>query len=182
MKKVMSILVLIIGIWGFIGCTEKHKEGGATSIEYNFEEGIKGWSAVGNASIAQDKIQYHEGKASLKITGVGKANLWSFAQSDKIPVSSGKRYRLAGWMLIDSISDQTSWFKCEFYQDGGWFQNKESSLYDMKMKGQWQQLTAEFIVPEGKNVTADIAVEKRPMEKDVKATMYIDSIKLEMIK
>ena len=181
MKNLISILILILGISGLIGCTEKHKEV-PTSFEYNFEDGIKGWHALGSTSISQDKTQYHDGKASLKIEGVGQIKLYSFAQSGKMILSPGKTYRLTGWMLIDSISEQSSFLKCELYQDDKWIENKDTNWYDLKRRGQWQKLSAEFVALKGKNATADITVEKRPMEKDVRATIYIDSIALELIK
>jgi hypothetical protein len=179
-KKFLSVLVLIvIGGWSFIGCT---KEKAGQVVEYDFETGVTGWHALGKAQIAQDTTRQHDGKASMKIAGTGQSGLWSFAQSDKIKMESGKSYRFSGWMLIDSISENTSHFKCEFWQDGKWLKNVESVKYDLIKKGQWQELTAEFTVPDEKGILLDFAIEKRPMEKNIEAAIYIDSIKLQMVK
>jgi len=148
---------------------------------FNFESGIKGWHALGKVQITQDKSKQAEGKASLKITGTGQGGQWSFAQSSQINIAPGKRYRLTGSMFIESISDDTSFFKCECWQGYQWLKNFVSNVYNMNKKGRWQQLKTEFIAPEGKDITVSFAVEKRPMEKDVQAIIYIDEIKFEIM-
>ena len=150
-------------------------------IEFNFENGIKGWQALGKSQIVQDKTKKHDGKASMKITGIGQAGLWSFAQSGKFNIYPGKRYRFSGWMFLDSISSDTSNFKCEFWQEGKWLRNIESYRYDLNKQKQWQELTAECVAPDEKGVSLSFTIEKRPMEKDIKATIYVDEIKLEML-
>ena len=153
-----------------------------SGIEFNFENGIKGWRALGKTQLMPDNGKHFNGKASMKIAGTGQANLYSFARSAQFSISPGKGYRFTGFMLIDSISDNTSFFKCELYQDGKWIKNIDSNEYDIASKGQWKKLKAEFTAMEGKNVSVSFTVEKRPMEKDVQAVLYVDDIKLEMIK
>ena len=185
MKKLVWILVLVLAAGGFVGCkkAEGPKEGATPSAavkEYTFEEGIQGWKTIGKTQISQATDKQHGGKASLKIAGTGQSGQWSFARSEKFNISPGKHYKVAGWITIESISGNSSSLKCELWQDGKWLKNIESNWYDLK-KREWQQLTAEFVTPEGKNLSLSFAIEKRPMDKDVKAVIYVDDIKLEMI-
>ena len=149
---------------------------------FNFENNIQGWHSSGGTHLALDKTKQYAGHTSLKITGTGQAGSWSFAQSGKIHLSPGKHYRLTGWMLIDSISSATSFFKCEIWKGEQWLKNYVSNEYKIRNKGLWRELKADFIAPEGKNITLSLAVEKRPFEKEVGAVIYIDEIKLGLIK
>lgn len=178
MKKVLSTIILIIVVWGFGGCSEKAQQG----MDYNFENGTADWKALGKVQIAQSNAKQHDGKSSMKISGVGQAGLWSFVQSGRISILPGKHYRFDGWMLVDSLGSGTTNFKCEFWKDGTWIKNVESTKYDLNKLGQWQELTAEFDSPNEKGLTLSITVEKRPMEKDVETSIYVDSIKLQVFK
>lgn len=188
MKKLGMFLMLAVMV-SFFCCTEKSKESApkestvpsapVSSISYNFEEGMDSWKEFGKVKISQSKDKQKDGKASMKISGTAQSGLWGFAGSKQMNVFPGKRYRFSGWMRIDSISANTSFFKCELWNEGKWVKNIDSTVYDLKKKGEWQELTTVFDAPEGKNVTLSIAVEKRPMEKDVQAILYIDNIKIE---
>ncbi len=153
----------------------------APVIFFDFENGIKGWHSLGRVHIAQDKSRQYGGRTSLKITGTGQADSWSFGQSGKFRISPGRHYRFTGWMLIDSISDETSFFKCELWDGEQWLKNYVSNEYNIRKERQWRELKAEFVAPEGDNIALRVAVEKRPFEKEVEAVIYIDDIKLETI-
>ena len=186
LKRLLTVL-MICSILVFIGCTEKPKGKAVgetvSTKEYNFENGTADWKPIEKMKISEDKAKKHEEKASMKITGIGQAGQWSFTRSEKISIYPGKRYRLTGWMLIDSMSDEgTSSFKCEFWQPDKWVQNVETNKYDINKKGQWQELTAEFTSPDVNGLLLSLAIEKRPMEKNLVATLYVNNIKLEMIK
>ncbi len=190
MKKLGMVLMLALTVSLFC-CTEKPKGGTSkestipsppvSSMKFGFEDGIQDWKAMGKAQLSQTTVKHKTGKASLEIKGIGQAGLWGFARSKQISVFPGKHYKLSGWMLIDSISDDTSFFKCEYWSDGNWAKNIGGTQYDLKKKGEWQELTAVCDAPEGKSVTLSIAVDKRPMEKDVTATLYVDDVKIEKI-
>jgi hypothetical protein len=83
-------------------------------------------------------------------------------------------------MLIETISESTSFLKCELHRGSRWLKSIRSNEYDLSRKGQWQALTAEFISPKGEDVAVSFTIGKRPMEKDVKAVIYLNAIKLEM--
>lgn len=154
---------------------------GVPVIVFDFEKGTEGWQPIGKTHVDMDKTKYSGGRASLKISGAEQAGNWSFAQSERIHILPGKHYRFKGSILIESISNDTSFFKCEFWQGERWLKNYVSNEYNIIKKGQWRELKSEFTAPEGDDITLRVAVEKRPFEKEVEAVIYIDDIKLEMI-
>ena len=96
-------------------------------------------------------------------------------------LSPGKHYRLTGTMRIDFFSGTASFFKCQIYQKSGWLKNIVSSRYDLGRLGQWQELTCEFISPKDDAAGVVVAIEKRPVAKEVRATIYVSSVELEII-
>jgi hypothetical protein len=153
-------------------------------VAYGFEESIKGWEALENVEIYHDVSTSYKGNACLKITGFAQSGQWTFAQTKKIRLMPGKRYRLSGMMRIETISEYMSiFFKCALWKDYiFWVKNIDGHEYDLNRKGQWQKLTAEFIAPDEGELFLSLSVEKRPMEEEVKGTIHIDSIVLEMLK
>jgi hypothetical protein len=188
MKK-LGIIAMLALTMSLFCCTEKPKGGTSketiipsppvSSIKFDFEDGIQDWAAMGKVQLLQNTAKHKTGKASLEIKGIGQSGFWGFARSRQFNVFPGKHYKVSGWMLIDSISNDTSFFKCEFWNDGKWAKNIGSSQYDLNKKKEWQELTAVCDAPEGKNVALSISVDKRPMEKDVSAVLYIDDIRIE---
>ena len=151
------------------------------SLQFNFEDGSQGWKPQGQVKIGQATDKSHSGSASLKISGTAKAGHWSFAKSDKVGVEPGKKYRFSGWMLAEQLGKQSTAFKCELWQDGKWLKNVEVKFYDMKNKGKWQETSAEFVIPEGQNISFSLTVEKRPQDQAVEGTIYVDDLKLEKL-
>lgn len=180
MREKICSLMLIFVIAGFLACTEKVIPT-VSSIKYDFEDNIDGWKAIGNISISQDRNKQHNGKASMKITGTGKAGSWSFVESEPINIVPGKHYKVNGWILIDSISSDSSYLKVVIWKDGKWLKNIDRNLYDLNKIKQWQKLEADFVAPEDNNLSVSFTIEKRPMEKEVEATIYVDDITLNKI-
>ena len=170
---ILLFFLIVFFLLTVAGCTRYPEH---TSFTYDFERGIRGWKKVGCMTVSHDMHTHHAGLASLKIEGTLPAGHWSFTESKKIRIRPGARYRFSGWMLIDSISENSSLFKCALWSPEKWIGNIDSTWYDMVKKGQWQQLTAEFEAPEETELLLSFFVEKRPAEKDVTATIYIDDL------
>jgi len=179
-KRFIKLLFFaaFIVIFMVAGCTRYPEH---TSFTHDFERGIRGWKKFGCMTVSHDMHTHHAGMASLKMEGTLPAGLWSFTESKKIRIRPGVRYRFSGWMRIDSISENSSLFKCALWSPDKWIRNIDSTWYDMNKKGQWQQLTAEFEAPEETELLLSFFVEKRPAEKDVTATIYIDDLSIKTV-
>jgi len=191
MKRLLLLCVLsflLIYVAGVTGCKNSSQKENAVSPQtsvslkegdYTFEDSVAGWNALGKeVSVSQSTEKFHDGKASLKISGTGKAGVYSFLRSDRIPLSPGKHYTFKGWMLIDSISSKNADFKLELHQEGKWLQNIETTQYDVGKKGTWQELSGKFAAPTGKDVAVSICVEKA-YDEDVNAVIYVDALSLQ---
>lgn len=143
---------------------------------YDFEAGTSGWKGMGQTQLSQSSEKSHTGANSLKVAGNAKAGLWSFAKSEKIGLTPGKRYRVTGWMLQEAKGQKASAFKCELWDGEKWLKNADVKFYDVKNRGQWQELSTEITAPEGSNVSLSIAVEKRPQDQAAQGTIYIDDV------
>lgn len=139
-----------------------------------------GWQAFGMVEISSGNEKTFDGDI-LKLTGTGRSGDQSFALSETYDISPAKRYRFTGAMRIDFISQNTSFFKCRLYQRGRWLKNFESNKYDFRRKGQWQELTVEFASPKGEGAALSISIEKRPRAEEIRASIYVAAMKLEMI-
>jgi len=159
---------------------EYEKVGRITQEKFTFVEIKNGWHPYGMVEISSSQERTFGG-GSVKVTGAGRPGDQSFAVSDTFEIFPGKHYRVTGSMRIDSISENTSYFKCNLYQRGRWLRKIESSRYDLSRKGQWQELTAEFVSPKGKAAAVRVAIGKRPIAKEVRATIYVNGVKLEII-
>lgn len=157
---------------------------GTSVAVFNFEEGTQKWYPKKGVKLSQTTIQPHQGKASLKVTGTAAKGEWDFAQSPKFNLVPGKHYKFSGWMKIDSINPADSktyvWLRVSLLKDKQWLKNVISRNYNLKKKGEWQLLTAEFDAPEGAT-TGMFNVDKRPETKDITATICIDDIKIEQM-
>ena len=201
MKKVLGLglfagLILALSVFGF-GCkkAEQAKEEakpaakveapakGVAVAEFTFEDGKQKWFPSKNVKIAQDKSKKHGGDASLKITSSSSANLWNYAESPKFDLVPGKHYKFSGWMLVESFKSPVDkplfQLKVGIYKDGKWIKNQITKNYDLAKKGEWQQLTVEFDAPNESNLTGNMTVDKRPMEKNIEGTIYVDDLVLE---
>ena len=179
-KRFITLLcfLALLFIFTFPGCTRYPEH---TSFTYDFERGIRGWKQFGCMTVSHEMRIHHTGMASLKMEGILPAGLWSFTESKKIRIRPGARYTFSGWMRIDSISENSSLFKCALWSPEKWIRNVDSTWYDMSRRGQWQQLTAEFEAPAEEELLLSFFVEKRPAEKEVSATIYIDDLAIRTI-
>jgi hypothetical protein len=151
-------------------------------LEYGFEDGIAGWNPNSKTvKIEQVSNEKHGGSSSLKISGTAGAKLWSFGASPKFNLEAGKKYKLTGWMFVESW-DKSKFpplLKCGIYQNGKFSTNAFTSKYNVnKMKG-WQMLSGQFSAPEDGS-TGFISLEKGTQE-PINATVYLDDIKVEPV-
>ena len=162
--------------WDGTGYQAKH----VPREKYTFDEMKDGWQGSGDVEISCDNDATVGGEKGLKVAGAGKSGGWSFAQSESYAIIPKTKYEFTASMLIETISESTSFIICNLYRRGKWLKSISSNQYDLSRKRQWQELTAEFVSPKGEDITVSFAVGKRPREKDVKAIIYLDAIRLEM--
>jgi hypothetical protein len=156
----------------------------ASAKEFTFEDGIGGWKPVSKTikiEAAADKV--HGGKGSLKISGSTGASAWNFAGSPKFALESGKKYRLSGWMMVEATSDPkyAPFLKCAINEGPKWLSNANTKKYNLSKLNEWQELSAEFTAPAGQGLEGYFAIEKGTNKADIKATIYIDDLKLEAL-
>ena len=79
---------------------------------------------------------------------------WNYIASNRSPVTPGTLYRLSVRLRVDRLGPGTPWpyVKCEFVPDrpGRPLVQIHTDPYDCSRLGQWQELTTEFRVPEGR--------------------------------
>lgn len=139
------------------------------------------WTQQGSVSLTPTIPDSNETTSGTCITGTGEAESWSIIRSKPIKLNPGGKYRLTAQMRINSISDGSSFFKCELYQNDVWVRNVDTGKYDMQKIKVWQDLSSEFYAPKGMIVTSIVTLEKRPYEKKVSADISIRNVLMEMI-
>jgi hypothetical protein len=150
---------------------------------YDFENGAAGWVANGSVKIEQATDQKHGGNSSLKISATGSDKLWNFAVSPNINLEPGKKYKLSGWLYIDSWNNTKfpPMLKFAISQNGKFVDNAFSSKYNLKKTKDWQKLECTFVAPEGAAANGYIALEKATQD-NIATVSYLDDIQLELAK
>ncbi len=76
---------------------------------------------------------------------------WNYANSNTVPMTAGKLYRLSAWVRLDRVGSGTPmpYLKCEFQtadrkRDLG---RANTETYDAAQLGKWQRLQGEFQAP-----------------------------------
>jgi hypothetical protein len=92
------------------------------------------------------------GEAGLHICGKIDSG-WNYIASNRSPVTPGTLYRLSARLRVDRLGPGTPspYLKCEFVPDrlGRSLVQIQTEPCDDSRPGQWQELTAEFRVPDG---------------------------------
>jgi len=152
---------------------------------YDFENGTGGWHSVYETlHIDASTEKKHEGANSLKVEGTSPEEFWNFAASDPFPLDPGKKYHLTGWMLLEALdeNDYPPLLKCEIIQGTEWLANANTNKYDLSKKGEWQKLSLVFTTPMVTDIKGLFSVEKGTNDRAVETTLYIDDVKLELLK
>jgi len=147
---------------------------------YDFESSVNGWGSTDKAvNIARSGEVKHAGNFGLKVAGKSGEKLYNFAVSPKFPLEPGKKYKLTGWMLVQSVEDAKlpPILKCGTYQDGKWVANAFTKKYALAKKGEWQELSTTFEAPKGDKVTGMVSVEKGDAKANT-ATLFLDDIQV----
>jgi hypothetical protein len=180
MNQVKILFLTIVFLPIFWNCTGGN--GAEQAISYTFENDIGAWHSGKSVQFSRSDEKRHEGQMSLKIHGVSPAKSWSFIETKHISLEKGKHYRLDGWMLVDFAGIDMPFLKCALFIYGGsWIKNSLSTQYNKEQIKEWQDLIAEFDTPVDKETELVLAVEKRPFDEAVGATIYIDDIHLSII-
>jgi len=148
--------------------------------EFDFED-IKRWEPSGEIIIESAEKKLSGKESAIKISGTGGKDSWNFTQTEKVYLKRNTRYEFSGWMRIDSLAEGTSFFKCEIFQKSKWIQNVDCTLYDISKVGEWQQLVGEFLSPAEHNSELNVAIEKRPFEKQIEVSMFVSRLHIRTI-
>lgn len=119
----------------------------------------------------------HSGKQAAQFSGTQEGS-WSYASAIAVPLEAGKRYRIRGWVRVDSAEPtQAPKLKCEVHKDGKYLVNFFTPGYDLKKLGTWQCLETTFTVPAGAD-SGKLALEKGGGTTPITATLYLDDVEL----
>ncbi len=146
------------------------------------EASPEGWEVVGgewtdNQWVVYDKSTACTGEKSVKITSDGSNYPWV---CQLIPdLTPGATYQLTGW-YNSNVSSNSIICKFEFYTENeikaGYGLNSTTTLYYGGTKGAWQQITANFTMPEdGK------AVAIYPRLMGASGTVFFDDMSLKLV-
>lgn len=194
-RKLFVIIALAGCALAVTGCKKKEqaKEAAPTPVQqtaaagsanYTFESSVDGWTPNGKiVKIEQATDQKHGGSGSLKISATASDKLWNLAVSPRFSLESGKKYKLTGWMYVESWNNAKfpPLLKFGIYQNGKFKDNAFTSKYDLNKTKEWQKLENTFTAPEGAPVDGYIAMEKATQD-NITAVIYLDDIKLEPAK
>jgi hypothetical protein len=150
--------------------------------DYGFEDGTAGWASADKAiKLEQTSGQKHAGNSSLKVYGTAGAGSWNFAASPRFNLEPGKKYRVSGWIFVESL-DKTKnapLFKCGIYKDGKWTANAFTKLYNLKKMNEWQLVSGEFTTPADGKISGLASLEKGTQEQ-LNAVIYVDDVRVEL--
>jgi hypothetical protein len=125
----------------------------------------------------------HSGLSSLLVTGQ-QQGAWNYtAHHLDIPVLPASKYRLSGWMLVESVEPRgrEPYLKIGLTDaEGQWRENHATNVYNVRQLGTWQPLRVTF---ETTTETAGghLAIEKGGREEAVTVRLRIDDVKLELL-
>jgi hypothetical protein len=196
-RLLVGLVITVFSVFGF-GCKKEEKANESISAtkqapintipelskDFTFESSTDGWKPVGKSMQAEISVhKLHGGKGSLKVVGSSGINSWNFASSPEFPLEPGKKYRLTGWMMVESISSSKDapFLKCAIAENTKWISNANTKKYNLRKLSEWQQLSAEFIAPAKSGLTGHLAIEKGTNQTDITATIYIDDLRIEVL-
>lgn len=150
-------------------------------VLYDFESTVDGWHEMGGVHLSNDRNTHRSGVGSMRIDGVSRSGVWSYAISEKHSLSSGIPYRLTAWILVNKTKGGVPLLKCDIFERGTWMRNRLSRPYDLKKNMQWQKLEVEFSTTEHVPTTIAIAIEKRPADFTFESILYVDDVRVEIV-
>jgi len=158
-----------------------------TVAEFSFEKDFQGWKSINakDASIKLDSTIKHSGSSSLNFFGQTAIESWNYIVSDKLSLDGGKKYKLSGWVYVESINSIKAPFLKVAVQNATnppkFLNNFNSGKYDLKKIGTWQELSTEFTTPSEYNLDGFMALQKGTNSEAINAVIYIDDLRLEQV-
>lgn len=141
-----------------------------------FEQHPVFWNPTGGMRLDLQRDIVYAGTAAACLAGT-QPDGWSYAGAPKVPLEAGRKYRVRGWLRVDSIEPaHAPKLKCEVHKDGRYLVNFYTPAYDLARLGTWQCLETVFTVPEGAD-SGRLALEKGTTN-PVAATLYLDDVEL----
>jgi hypothetical protein len=127
---------------------------GAEPITWDFQSDTAAWQPRGKSIHVERLVTVGpNGKQTPSLHVHGRIeDGWNYANSNPVPMTAGKLYRLSAWVRVDRVDPGTPkpYLKCEFQsadrkRDLG---RVNTETYDLAQSGKWQHLRGEFRAPE----------------------------------
>ena len=128
---------------------------GAEPVVWDFQSDTAAWKPRGKTVLIERIVTAGPNDRqtpALRIHGRIEEG-WNYANSNTVPMTAGKLYRLSAWIRLDRVGSGTPmpYLKCEFQavdrnRDLG---RANTETYDVAQLGKWQRLRGEFQAPAG---------------------------------
>jgi len=151
--------------------------------QQDFETDDHRWNVATGVEGRTDTEVFHDGKSSLRLTGVQQGS-WNYAAHQLgMAVLPGSKYRLSCWLKVDQLEPAriAPYFKIGLTDgDGGWLENCHTGRYDMSAAGTWQRLEGTFETPL-ETAGGHLALERGGKDVQTRIQAWIDDIQLELL-
>lgn len=156
-----------------------------TGIVYqqSFESSGHNWNSSRGIQSELDTTIFHDGQASLHLSGRQKSG-WNYvSHSLDSPILPASKYRLTCWLKVKTIEPArlSPYLKIGLADaEGKWLTNFPTNSYDMGKPGTWQRLEATF---ETSLETAGghLALERGSNDITTKIDLWLDNVQIELL-
>ncbi|MDX9979711.1 MAG: heparinase II/III family protein [Lentisphaeria bacterium] len=158
---------------------------GETVRFWGFDQSVEDWVPRGaGIEIRHDPELGHEAKGCLRVDGIQEDG-WNFVWSPRLEVVDGATYRATMWLRVERLTEETPdsfFFKIEMTPRGeaGGSRQLGSSRIPANRVGEWQEMAAEFTVPDEGLAHIAFALEKGTRDRRSLA-VAIDDVRLERV-
>ena len=151
--------------------------------QQGFESEDHRWNLATGIEGRADSEVFHNGKSSLRFSGVQQGS-WNYAAHYlALPVLPGSKYRLSCWLKVDQLEPAklAPYLKIGLTDgEGGLLENCHTSRYNMDEVGAWQQLEGTIETPLD-TAGGHLALERGGKETQTQIQAWIDDVQLELL-
>jgi hypothetical protein len=156
-----------------------------TGIIYqqSFESPGHDWDSSRGIQSELDTRMFHDGKASLHLSG-RQMRGWNYvSHSLDLPILPASKYRLSCWLKVNAIEPPRlpPYLKIGLVDsEGKWLTNCPTNSYDMSHPGTWQRLEVTFETsPE--TAGGHLALERGSNDTATRIDLWLDNVQLELL-
>lgn len=168
--------------------TAKTNSTPATDIFLKSQWFLTGWRK-GDAEIIISTINNNSAigadgsNSSILISGKSGKGQWSYAVSSHFFLVPERKYRMTGLMRVRFINNPAHppHLRVALFQNSVWIgPNFTTKPYDLAKLNEWQQLSVEFLVPQGLTYTGNISVEKGTKKTVLDSIVELKNLRIEI--